>query len=112
MSATVQVLIIGAGPAGAVAAALLRRQERRGLVLEREQFSRFSIGESLLPQSMVFLQEAGMLNTVVKAGFQLKDGAAFAYGERRSDFDFSDKHSVGWGTAYQVDRKSTRLNSS
>jgi len=104
MSATVQVLIIGAGPAGSVAAALLRRQGRRVLVLEREQFPRFSIGESLLPQSMVFLQEAGMLNTVVKAGFQLKDGAAFAYGERRTDFDFSDKHSVGWGTAYQVPR--------
>src|ERR1044072_1748196 len=68
----VEVLIVGAGPAGAVAAALLRRQGRRVLVLEREQFPRFSIGESLLPQSMEYLAEAGMLNTVVKAGFQLR----------------------------------------
>ena len=47
-----EVLIIGAGPAGAVAAGLLRKQGRAILMIEREQFSRFSIGESLLPQSM------------------------------------------------------------
>ena len=40
----VEVLIIGAGPAGSVAAALLHRQGRQVLVLEREQFPRFSIG--------------------------------------------------------------------
>ena len=64
------VLIIGAGPAGSVAAALLLKQGRRVLVLEREQFPRFSIGESLLPQSMEYLQQAGMLQAVVEAGFQ------------------------------------------
>jgi choline dehydrogenase-like flavoprotein len=40
----VEVLIASAGPAGSVAAALLRRQGRQVLVLEREQFPRFSIG--------------------------------------------------------------------
>ena len=101
---SVEVLVIGAGPAGSVAAALLRRQGRQVLVIEREQFPRFSIGESLLPQSMEYLAEAGMLNAVVEAGFQLKNGAAFAYGGRYTDFDFSDKHSTGWDTAYQVQR--------
>ena len=92
------VVIIGAGPSGAVAAALLRRQGRRVLVLEREQFPRFSIGESLLPQSMEYLEAAGMLREVVEAGFQYKNGAAFARGDRYTDFDFRDKFSPGWST--------------
>ena len=100
----VDVAIIGAGPAGAVAAALLRRQGRRVLVLERQHFPRFSIGESLLPQSMAYLEEAGMLQAVVQAGFQYKNGARFVRGTRSAAFDFRDKHSVGWGTTYQVMR--------
>ena len=98
------VLIIGAGPAGAVAAGFLRQQGRRVLVLEREQFPRFSIGESLLPQSMEYIEAAGMLRDVVEAGFQYKNGAAFAWGDRYTAFDFRDKFSPGWCTTYQVQR--------
>lgn len=99
-----EILIIGAGPAGSVAAGLLRAQGRQVLVLEKEQFPRFSIGESLLPQSMEYIQQAGMLQAVVEAGFQYKNGAAFAWGDKRTAFDFRDKHSEGWGTTYQVQR--------
>lgn len=98
------VFIIGAGPAGAVAAALLRQQGRHVLVVEREQFPRFSVGESLLPQSMEYLEQAGMLQAVIETGFQFKNGAAFVRGDRYTDFDFRDKHSPGWGTTYQVQR--------
>ena len=98
------VVIIGAGPAGSVAAAFLRQQGRRVLVLEREEFPRFSIGESLLPQSMEYIEAAGMLRDVVEAGFQHKNGAAFAWGDRYTDFDFRDKFSPGWATTYQVQR--------
>jgi flavin-dependent dehydrogenase len=98
------ILIIGAGPAGAVAAGLLRQQGRQVLILEREQFPRFSIGESLLPQSMEYIEAAGMLRAVVEAGFQYKNGAAFACGEQHTEFDFRDKFSQGWGTTYQVQR--------
>ena len=98
------VLIVGAGPAGSVAAAFLRQQGRRVLMLEREQFPRFSIGESLLPQSMEYVEAAGLLRDVVEAGFQYKNGAAFAWGERTTEFDFREKFSRGWGTTYQVQR--------
>lgn len=98
------VLIIGAGPAGSVAAGMLRQQGRRVLVLERESFPRFSIGESLLPQSMTFIEQAGMLRAVVEGGFQHKNGATFVRDTRYTEFDFRDKHSEGWGTTYQVQR--------
>ena len=104
MNAAVDVAIIGAGPSGAVAAALLRKAGRSVLVLERQHFPRFSIGESLLPQSMAYLEEAGMLQAVVEAGFQYKNGAHFVYRDQSSAYDFRDKHSAGWGTTYQVER--------
>jgi hypothetical protein len=99
-----EILIIGAGPSGAVAAGLLRKQGREVLILEKETFPRFSIGESLLPQSMAYIEEAGMLQDVVEAGFQYKNGAAFAKGDLRTEFDFREKFSPGWGTTYQVQR--------
>src|SRR6187402_697496 len=103
-SLTTDVLIIGAGPSGAVAAAMLRQRGRQVLVIEREQFPRFSIGESLLPQSMQYIEEAGMLQAVVEAGFQYKNGAAFVRGDQNETIDFRDKFSAGWGTTYQVQR--------
>ncbi len=100
------VLIIGAGPSGAVAAGILCRGEHKRdvLVLERGTFPRFSIGESLLPQSMAYFEEAGMLQAIVESGFQYKNGAQFSWHGNFSSFDFRDKFSDGWGTTYQVQR--------
>jgi flavin-dependent dehydrogenase len=97
------ILIIGAGPAGAVAAGLLRQQGRQVLMLEREQFPRFSIGESLLPQSMEYIEAAGMLRAVVEAGFQYKNGAAFAAASAHR-IRLPRQVLAGWGTTYQVQR--------
>ncbi|WP_426233093.1 NAD(P)/FAD-dependent oxidoreductase [Pseudomonas sp. TWP3-2] len=99
-----QVVIIGAGPSGAIAAALLKRRGHDVLVIERQHFPRFSIGESLLSHCLDFVEEAGMLEAVNAAGFQRKNGAAFAWGERYSAFDFGDTFSDGKPTTFQVQR--------
>ena len=105
---TPDVLIIGAGPSGAAAASLLRQYGYQVLVLERQHFPRFSIGESLLPQSMVFLEEAGLLAAIEQAvpefGFQFKNGAAFLRGNERTHFDFGDKFTAGPGSTWQIKR--------
>ncbi|WP_296247756.1 NAD(P)/FAD-dependent oxidoreductase [Pseudomonas sp. UBA4194] len=101
---TRQVVVIGAGPAGAIAATLLKRQGHDVVVIERQRFPRFSIGESLLCHCLDFVEQAGMLEAVQAAGFQLKNGAAFAWGERRSAFDFRDTFTAGIPTTFQVQR--------
>ncbi len=99
-----QVVIIGAGPSGAIAGALLKRQGHDVLIVERQRFPRFSIGESLLSHCLDFVEEAGMLEAVEAAGFQRKNGAAFAWGERRTAFDFRDKFTPGKDWTFQVQR--------
>lgn len=103
---TTDVLIIGAGPSGSIAAANLHRLGHKVLVLERETFPRFSIGESLLPHCMPFIEEVGMLEQVEAAGFQFKNGAAFRRGDTYAWYDFEDKFTPGPGTTFQVDRAS------
>lgn len=98
------VIIIGAGPSGAIAAALLRQKGHQVTILEKQHFPRFSIGESLLPQCMTFIEEAGMMPAVEAAGFQYKNGAAFHYDGRNGAFDFREKFTPGWGTTWQVQR--------
>lgn len=97
-----QVVVIGAGPSGAIASALLKRNGHDVLVLERQRFPRFSIGESLLSHCLDFVEEAGMLEAVKAAGFQTKHGAAFGWGERYTEFDFRDTFTQGQGSTFQV----------
>jgi flavin-dependent dehydrogenase len=98
------VLIIGAGPSGAVAGALLAQKGYEVLVLERQVFPRFSIGESLLANSMQLLDEAGMFEAVLARGFQFKNGAAFVCDEMYSEFNFVDKVTAGSPFTFQVPR--------
>ena len=99
-----KVLIIGAGPSGSIAGALLQNKGYQVTILERLQFPRFSIGESLLPQCMEFIQQAGMMEAVVNAGFQYKDGASFVCKNQQTEFSFEDKFTEGMGTTFQVQR--------
>lgn len=98
------VIIIGAGPAGSIAGALLSNKGYHSTIVERDAFPRFSIGESLLPQCMEFIEQAGMLDAVQAAGFQLKTGAAFLHGDKHSEFCFADKFTPGFDSTYQVQR--------
>lgn len=98
------VLIIGAGPSGSVAASLLRQKGYTVAVFERETFPRFSIGESLLPQSMEFLEKIGALSKIQDAGFQYKNGAYFQWGQRHSIIDFGNNFTPGWTHTFQVQR--------
>jgi flavin-dependent dehydrogenase len=102
------VTIIGAGPAGVVAASLLQQKGWSVCILERELFPRFSIGESLLPHCTEILEEANLLEAVVKnqktLGFQFKNGAMFHRDGVDCSFDFTKKFSKGPGTTFQVKR--------
>ncbi|MGQ0618683.1 MAG: NAD(P)/FAD-dependent oxidoreductase [Panacagrimonas sp.] len=103
-SPPIDVLVIGAGPAGAVAAALARRAGYSVRILEKLEFPRFQIGESLLPQCMTVLERAGMLKAVEDFGFQHKNGAQIVRADRIVDFVFSNKTSPGYDYTYQVTR--------
>lgn len=100
----INVLIIGAGPSGALASALLNQAGIDVLVVEKQTFPRFSIGESLLPQLMVFLEKANMLASVNEGKYQFKNGAAFRKNGKYSEFNFEQKFSAGPGTTFQVKR--------
>lgn len=72
-----EVLIIGAGPAGSSAAAVLAEKGRRVLVLERENFPRYHIGESLLPFTFFPLQRLGLIEKMRQSAFVKKYSVQF-----------------------------------
>jgi FADH2-dependent halogenase len=73
-------LIIGGGPGGSTTATFLARAGRRVLLLEREHFPRFHIGESLLPYNRPIFEEMGLVPALETAGFMPKTGAQFHLG--------------------------------
>ncbi len=80
MTLVYDVLVIGCGPGGSSAATFLSRAGRRVLVLEKEVFPRFHIGESLLPCNMTLFREMGVLPALQAEGFPRKLGARFELG--------------------------------
>ena len=100
------VAIIGGGPAGSTAAALLARAGRRVIVFEREKFPRFHIGESLLPFSMKAFSRLELHEKLLRAGFLKKFGGQIfgACSERGTKFYFKDGFRSQTDHAYQVTR--------
>ncbi len=100
------VAIIGGGPAGSTAAALLALASRRVIVFEREKFPRFHIGESLLPFSMKAFTRLGLHEKFSRAGFMKKFGGEIvgACSESGTKFYFKDGYRSQTDHAYQVTR--------
>ena len=71
------VVVVGGGPGGSSAAAFLAAGGLRVALFERDVFPRFHVGESLMPATMLLLDQLGVRDKVEKAGFQTKFGAMF-----------------------------------
>jgi flavin-dependent dehydrogenase len=99
------VIVIGGGPAGAALSTLLARRGRRVLLLEKEQFPRFHIGESLLPCAMPLFEQLGVLPELERR-FLPKHAAEFvtADGSMTRRYTFGSGLVPGASTAFEVDR--------
>ncbi|MCP2170276.1 NAD(P)/FAD-dependent oxidoreductase [Goodfellowiella coeruleoviolacea] len=99
------VVIIGGGPAGSSSATVLSQAGYSVLVLERLQFPRFHIGESMLTYSAAIFDQLGVGDAVRAANFPVKKGAEFCNPDgsfRRVDFADQGQHRMS--STYQVER--------
>jgi flavin-dependent dehydrogenase len=102
------VIIIGAGPAGTTAATILAEEKgRKVIVLEKEHFPRYHVGESLIPHCWDTLDRIGMTGRLDAKGFQSKQSVQFVSpdGELSAPFYFSKHTDHPRAKTWQVDRK-------
>jgi flavin-dependent dehydrogenase len=97
-------LVIGAGPAGSSASAILAEHGLRVLVIEREKFPRYHIGESLLPFTFHPLKRLGLLDKMKQSAFVKKYSVQFvsASGKASQPFYFSARYEEQVAQTWQV----------
>ena len=98
------VLIIGGGPAGCSAAAILAEAGRRVLVLERERFPRYKVGESLIPFTWYPLRRLGLVDRMRQSHFVRKYSVQFVApgGKASQPFYFSTRYDENVSQTWQV----------
>src|SRR5437868_4287340 len=103
-SITCDTVIIGAGPAGSAAAAILAEHGLNVVVLEREKFPRYHIGESLLPFTCYPLQRLGLLEKMRQSAFVKKYSVQFVSpsGKASQPFYFFTRYSQDVAQTWQV----------
>jgi flavin-dependent dehydrogenase len=99
------VLVIGGGPAGATVAALLAQNGRKVVVVEKESFPRFHIGESLLPHNLPLLDRLGIRSQIETIAIR-KHGIEFVspYHGKRVTYDFAKAWNKTLPYSFQVRR--------
>jgi flavin-dependent dehydrogenase len=100
------VIIVGGGPAGSTAGTLLAQHGRKVVILEKEIFPRFKIGESLLPASLPVLERMGVKRKIDEADVIVKYGGKItsACGTRSHRFLFNNTFNCQHPNSYQVER--------
>jgi flavin-dependent dehydrogenase len=106
MKNTYDVIVIGGGPAGSTAAALVAEAGHSTLLVEREQFPRFHVGESLMPECYWPLQRLGLIERMKASKFTPKKSVQFvtASGKESSPFYFTEHDPRENSTTWQVER--------
>jgi flavin-dependent dehydrogenase len=94
ISGNFDVIVIGGGPAGATTAGLVAKRGHRVLVLDRERFPRYHIGESLIPAFMRPMEELGLIERLDARGFERKYGGTVVWGNDQIPWKFSFSESV------------------
>lgn len=102
------VIIIGAGPAGSSSGAFLAKNNHKVLILEKDTFPRYHIGESLLPYAYFLFSEIGILDDLKKYDFVKKYSVKFISenGKQSIPFYFDQHFSHEAAQTWQVDRAS------
>src|SRR6476646_1895748 len=98
------VIAVGGGPAGCSAATLLAEKGHRVLVLEREKFPRYHVGESLLPFTYYPLQRLGLIEKMRQSGFVKKYSVQFVStsGKASQPFYFFNRYDQDVAQTWQV----------